>query len=67
MQIPRTEIDAIAIEHHGITADLDFDPTIEWVREVAATLRDAGGAAAEEADDLDALADRYANRQEMGN
>lgn len=64
--IPRAEIDAIAVEHWGVGSDLDFDPTVEWVRAAAKVLRQDAGAGRfdqseilAEADDLDALADRY--------
>ena len=63
--IPRAEIDAIAKRYYGIEAELDVDPPTGWARTVAAHLRESSKADADpdslltEADDLDALADRY--------
>jgi hypothetical protein len=68
--IPRNELIAIA-ERYGDTVDLsDTDPHVEWVRWLASTLRlDAQRHSPSsvhrsvyelaEADQLDALADRY--------
>lgn len=63
--IPRAELNAVG-RRHGIDYDLDFDPSIEWVRAMSAHLR-AGDTFVDppsaevlaEAADLDALADRY--------
>lgn len=68
--IPRAEIDAIA-NRHRVNYDLSSDPGIEWVRRMSAWLRSdldpndsdpiTKGLLAE-ANDLDALADRYEQR-----
>lgn len=36
--VPRAEIRAVG-RRHSIDYDLDFDPTVEWVRATAASLR----------------------------
>lgn len=63
--VPRADLDTIATRH-GVNYDLNTDPSIQWVRDMAARLRrDLTGAdryeqrLIAEADDLDALADRY--------
>jgi hypothetical protein len=63
--IPRAEIQAVAAKHK-VDYDLDFDPPAEWVRATVAFLRagvDFNGTPTPEvlaeADDLDALVDRY--------
>lgn len=63
--VPRADLDTIATRH-GVDYDLNTDPSIQWVRDMAAWLRcDLTGAdryeqrLIAEADDLDALADRY--------
>lgn len=63
--IPRAEINSVG-RRHSIDYDLDFDPSVEWVRTMAAHLRagDAfidppSAAVLAEAEGLDALADRY--------
>lgn len=62
--IPRDELTAVA-HRHGVDYDLDFDPSVEWVRATAALLRQespdfpATPELRAEAHDLDALADGY--------
>ncbi len=62
--IPRAEIKAIAAQRRT-DYDLDFDPSIEWVRATAALLREDSPLfpttpeLRAEAHDLDTLADRY--------
>lgn len=62
--IPRAEVHAIAARH-GTDYDLDFDPSVEWIRTTATFLREESAAfpttpeLRAEAADLDALADRY--------
>jgi hypothetical protein len=67
--IPRAELNALA-ERHGDFFGLDEDPPVTWARDLAAEYRHNASdrrvlTAAEgadmlaEADDLDALADRY--------
>jgi hypothetical protein len=65
--IPRADLHAVA-RCHGVDYDLGADPAVDWVRGMSMGLRNAcasdhggfnpGGLLAE-ADDLDALADRY--------
>lgn len=64
MTIPRAELNKVG-HRHGIDWNLDADPTLEWVRAAAADLREETPDFPTteellcEADDLDALADRY--------
>lgn len=64
--IPRPEIDAIAARYNDAFT-LTADPTAEWVRGIASGYREDAGpwgsteadALRAEADELDALVDRY--------
>jgi hypothetical protein len=68
--IPRAEIHAIG-QRYGTDYDLESDPTVEWVRQMARWLRRNLTGADEveqklmaEAHDLDALADRVENERD---
>lgn len=62
--IPRADIQAV-IERHGAPYSIEGDVSCVWVREVAEVARDVARVSVTpdkllaEADDLDALADRY--------
>jgi len=62
--IPRAELAEVG-RRHSIDYDVDCDPTIHWVRGLASGLRAGAGlgspsdAVLAEANELDALADRY--------
>jgi len=62
--IPRAEIEAIGKRYGVIDYGLDSDATVEWARRTAANYRQAVTNVdplhlLAEADDLEALADRY--------